>query len=242
MEVDAIGSESSFQEEDYSHAARELMRGVQGSEGYSHGQSDQEGSDTNDDHDVERLGTQAEIMDYYLGIKAVEERGLIDIGNLASWSVSSYKVGLGVEALCEDDPAKYWQSDGPQPHYIDIHFSKRVSVERLSIYTDFGLDESYTPSKIQILSGTGYHSLQEVVTVDLHEPVGWCHVIMDAIRDDAVLKTFLIRIEVLSNHQNGKDTHVRAVKVFSPVKDSTSSEDDPIGLTSITLKSQSIIR
>jgi len=114
----------------------------------------------------------------------MEERGLIDIGNLASWSVSSYKVGLGVEALCEDDPAKYWQSDGPQPHYIDIHFSKRVSVERLSIYTDFGLDESYTPSKIQILSGTGYQSLQEVVTVDLHEPVGWCHVIMDAIRDE----------------------------------------------------------
>ena len=72
----------------------------------------------------------------------MEERGLIDIGNLASWSVSSYKVGLGVEALCEDDPAKYWQSDGPQPHYIDIHFSKRVSVERLSIYTDFGLDRS----------------------------------------------------------------------------------------------------
>lgn len=114
----------------------------------------------------------------------MEERGLIDIGNLASWSVSSHKTGFGVEALCYDDPAKYWQSDGPQPHYIDIHFSKRVSVERLSLYTDFGLDESYTPSKIQILSGTGYHSLQEVVTVDLHEPVGWCHIIMDSIRDE----------------------------------------------------------
>jgi hypothetical protein len=68
MEIDAIGGESSFQEEDYNHAARELMRGVQGDEGYTDGQFYQEESNTNDDHDVERLGTQAEIMDYYLGM------------------------------------------------------------------------------------------------------------------------------------------------------------------------------
>lgn len=114
----------------------------------------------------------------------MEALGLIDIGNLASWTVSSYKTGLGVEALCEDDPTKFWQSDGPQPHYIDIHFSKRVSVERISIYLDFLLDESYTPSKFQILSGTGYHTLQEVVAVELSEPRGWCHVTMDGVRDE----------------------------------------------------------
>lgn len=157
-------------------------------------------------------------VDYTKGIRAVEALGLVDIGNLASWSVSSHKATLGVEALCEDDPMKFWQSDGPQPHYIDIHFSKRVSIERISIFLDYALDESYTPEKIMVKSGTGYHSLQEVVTVDLHEPRGWCHLVMDNIRDDGVLKSYLLRIEIICNHQNGKDTHVRAVKIFSPVK------------------------
>lgn len=114
----------------------------------------------------------------------MEVLGLTDISNLASWSVSSYKTGLGVDALCEDDPLKYWQSDGPQPHYIDIHFSKRVSIERLSIFTDYASDESYTPSKIQILSGTGYHSLQEVITIDLNEPQGWRDISMSSLRDE----------------------------------------------------------
>lgn len=114
----------------------------------------------------------------------MEGLGLVDIGNLASWSVSSHKAGLGVEALCDDDPLKFWQSDGPQPHYIDIHFSKRVSIERLSIYMDYAMDESYTPSKIQVLSGTGFHSLQEVVVIDLLEPQGWICIVMDSLRDE----------------------------------------------------------
>ncbi|PBP15402.1 anaphase promoting complex subunit 10, partial [Diplocarpon rosae] len=42
--------------------------------------------------------------------------GLKEIGNLASWTVSSCKPGCGVEALRDDDTGLFWQSDGPQPH------------------------------------------------------------------------------------------------------------------------------
>ncbi|XP_048537648.1 deoxyuridine 5'-triphosphate nucleotidohydrolase-like [Triticum urartu] len=41
---------------------------------------------------------------------------------------------------------------------------------------DFKLDESYTPSKISIRAGDGFHNLKEIKTVDLLKPVGWVHI------------------------------------------------------------------
>lgn len=37
------------------------------------------------------------------------EMGLKEIGNLASWTVSSCKPGCGVEALKDEDTALFWQ-------------------------------------------------------------------------------------------------------------------------------------
>jgi len=31
-----------------------------------------------------------------------------------------------------------------------------------------------------------------------------------------VIKAFLVQITILANHQNGKDTHLRGVKIFAP--------------------------
>lgn len=131
----------------------------------------------------------------------MEGLGLSDIGNLAMWSVSSYKIGFGVESLRADNPSKLWQSDGPQPHYVDIHFSKKVSIERISLFFCFSLDESYTPSKIRILSGDGYHTLLEVTSVEFAEPMGWSHIMFDSVRQEYVIhsihflgKNFIIMI------------------------------------------------
>ena len=33
-----------------------------------------------------------------------------------------------------------------------------------------------------------------------------------------VVKAFLVQIAILANHQNGKDTHLRGVKVFAPAQ------------------------
>ena len=54
----------------------------------------------------------------------------------------------------------YWQSDGPQPHLVNIQFHKKVSIKEIGIYCDFKQDESYTPSKISIRAGTHFHDLQ----------------------------------------------------------------------------------
>lgn len=50
-----------------------------------------------------------------------------DIGKLAVWSVTSAKPGNGVELLCDDRDDTYWQSDGSQPHLINIQFQKKVN-------------------------------------------------------------------------------------------------------------------
>jgi len=42
------------------------------------------------------------------------------------WSVTSAKPGNGVELLCDDRDDTYWQSDGSQPHLINIQFQKKV--------------------------------------------------------------------------------------------------------------------
>ena len=99
-----------------------------------------------------------------------------EIGLEAIWTVSSAKAGNGVAQLRDWSPDSYWQSDGLQPHFINIHFLKRVSVSEISFYLDFSLDESYTPRKISIKSGMTTHELTEIKVIELHEPKGWCSV------------------------------------------------------------------
>ncbi|KAI5850137.1 anaphase-promoting complex, subunit 10-domain-containing protein [Tricharina praecox] len=141
--------------------------------------------------------------------------GLKEIGNLASWTVSTAKPGNGVEQLRDEDTTLFWQSDGPQPHHINIHFAKRVKVKRIRMYLDFENDESYTPTKMSVLSGTGFHDLIEVTKLDLERPTGWIEVRLDDVHEDGELRTFLIQVAIHANHQNGKDTHVRGLQIYA---------------------------
>ena len=151
------------------------------------------------------------------GLQDLELLGLTDIGNLAAWSVSTYKTGYGVEQLRDDNSETFWQSDSSLPHHLDAHFSKRVSIERICIFVDFLQDESYTPSKIAIYSGYGHHDLQQVSTLELNQPRGWVQIPMNDVSSSNALKTFLVRISILANHQSGKDVHMRAVRLYSAI-------------------------
>lgn len=174
----------------------------------------------------------------------MEELKLVDIGALGAWSVSSCKVGSGIKELREDNPESFWQSDGAQPHYLDIHFSKKVSISGISIFTDFARDESYTPSKITFLAGNGFHDLIEVTTVELNQPSGWTHIPFDEEQEigGKCLKTFLVRLLILANHQHGKDTHLRAVKIYSPMTTYSLNSGILGSFTSRKLQSEAVIR
>lgn len=85
---------------------------------------------------------------------------------------SQFPIGFGVEQLRDNCMDTYWQSDGQLPHLVNIQFQRKTSINQIYIYTDYKLDESYTPSRISIRSGTHFNDLQEIEIVDLVEPTG----------------------------------------------------------------------
>uniref|UniRef100_A0A8P4GCX6 Anaphase-promoting complex subunit 10 n=1 Tax=Dicentrarchus labrax TaxID=13489 RepID=A0A8P4GCX6_DICLA len=95
--------------------------------------------------------------------KQLERTGTVrEIGSQAVWSLSSCKPGFGVDQLRDDNLETYWQSDGSQPHLVNIQFRRRTTVKMLCIYADYKSDESYTPSKISVRVGNNFHNLQEI--------------------------------------------------------------------------------
>lgn len=116
----------------------------------------------------------------------------------------------------------YWQSDGQLPHLVNVQFRRKTTVQDICIYTDYKLDESYTPSRVSVRAGTNFNDLQEIEVVDMNEPSGWVKIPIKDIHDKPI-RTYMIQIAVMSNHQNGRDTHMRQIKVYSPVQQHQSS-------------------
>ncbi|CAO1627347.1 unnamed protein product [Sympodiomycopsis kandeliae] len=156
------------------------------------------------------------------------------------WSLSSHKTGHGIKQLRDPDLEKLWQSDGVQPHKINIEFAKRTAVTHISLWLNVRRDDSYTPTKIQVKAGTGWHDLTEVRFREWNqsdEPYQWKHFLLscanprDTRWEEAIgyeppssspsvglqpIHTWMIQISILANHQNGKDTHVRSCLVWGP--------------------------
>ena len=144
-----------------------------------------------------------------------------EIGHLAVWSVASAKQGNGVELLRDDDLGTFWQSDGAQPHVVNAQFQHKVELCEIALWCEFKMDESYTPSMISIRAGTSCHDFKEVRCVELFKPNGWVRIRLDRERGTVspYLRAYFIQVAVLANHQNGRDTHVRQIKIFGPRRD-----------------------
>ena len=119
-----------------------------------------------------------------------------EIGDLAVWSLSSAKSGNGVDQIRDNSITTFWQSDGQQPHFVNIQFLKRVRITELAIYLDFKTDESYTPQKISIRANNSFYELQEIKQVEFEEPSGWFVLpLHDGERD--FIKTNMVQIGIL---------------------------------------------
>ncbi|WFD45778.1 hypothetical protein GLX27_000402 [Malassezia furfur] len=152
-----------------------------------------------------------------------------DVGSIegTTWALSSAKARHGVAQLMDDDLNTLWQSEGSQPHTVTIHFPKRTKVTHVSVYLDCRRDDSYTPTKILVKAGTHPYDLVEVRYRDFVEPQGWYHFVLDKPDPDVPeeqsatfplepIEVFVLQVCILSNHLNGKDTHIRGMKVFGP--------------------------
>uniref|UniRef100_A0A7S2UYX9 DOC domain-containing protein n=1 Tax=Fibrocapsa japonica TaxID=94617 RepID=A0A7S2UYX9_9STRA len=159
-----------------------------------------------------------------------------EIGNDAMWVLSTAKPGNGVGQLRDGNMDTFWQSDGPMPHQVNLHFHCKATISCVSLYLDYNLDESYTPLRLCIKAGNTQQDLadmkmrqsassREWVTIaELSEPVGWVNLPLQSPSQDpglgegavAPVKAHLVQIAILAMHQNGMNTHVRQIKVFGP--------------------------
>jgi anaphase-promoting complex subunit 10 len=151
--------------------------------------------------------------------EALDTTGQRELGAESVWSLSTAKPGNGVEQIRDDNLETYWQSDGSQPHLINIQFMRKMAVSKLCFYLDYNLDESYTPKRIGVKCGTSLHDLVDVTAVELHEPVGWVSVPLaesSNASSSMALRTHFLQIRIMQMHQNGRDTHIRQVKIYGP--------------------------
>ena len=97
------------------------------------------------------------------------------VRNAFAWRNSKMKVvgGAGARARTRRAILCVSRSDGPQPHLINIQFHKKMHIHEIVVYTDFKLDESYTPTRVSVRGGTNFNDLQEIEVVDMTEPTGW---------------------------------------------------------------------
>ncbi|RAL44619.1 unnamed protein product [Cuscuta campestris] len=160
---------------------------------------------------------------------------LREMAKMAAWSVSSSKAGNGVAFLRDGNLDTYWQSDGTQPHLVNIQFQKKVKLQLVVLYVDFKLDESYTPNKISIRAGDGFHNLKEIKSVELVKPSGWVYISLSGNDPrETFVNAFMLQVAILSNHLNGRDTHIRQIKVYGP-------RPNPIPLQSFQFTSKEFI-
>ncbi|KAI3662588.1 hypothetical protein MP638_000698 [Amoeboaphelidium occidentale] len=165
-----------------------------------------------------------------LGVRETKEnKNRKEIGKYGKWTVSSCKSGFGATLLRDGNLTTFWQSDGPQPHFINVQFQKKINLGTVSLYLDYKQDESYTPNKILIKAGTDHRNAHEITTVELQEPIGWQDIDLrvddgDEGEGSEPLQAHFVQISILTNHQNGKDSHVRQVKIYSRDSDSENME------------------
>jgi len=144
-----------------------------------------------------------------------------DIGNEGIWSLSSSKLGNGIEQLRDDNLSTFWQSDDIQPHFILIQYLKKTRISEVWLYLDYKIDESYTPSKISIRIENSFNEMVDIRTIEYEEPVGWFPILLEEKNSDSktikpYIKTMTLQIMILQNTHNGRDTHIRGVKIFAP--------------------------
>ncbi|KDQ59208.1 hypothetical protein JAAARDRAFT_68724 [Jaapia argillacea MUCL 33604] len=169
-----------------------------------------------------------------------------DIGHLAKWSVSSFKFGFGAECLRDADPDTFWHSDGPQPHFITIEFPRKIAIQKVSLHLSFPLDDSYTPSTVAIRAGTGPSDLQDIRIATLDKPDGW--ITFDVASEPneegdgfKPVHAYVLQVIIAANHMNGKDTHVRGLRILGPIEDHVGN-DDPFPFISPNFKMYECIR
>lgn len=105
--------------------------------------------------------------------------------------------------------------------------------------------------RLSVRVGSHFNDLTELHQVELNEPSGWTVIHLceplateseSTSATTAAVRAFMIQIAVLSNHQNGRDTHLRHIKIHSPVCDATGSTRRQPTFTTVDIQQYATIR
>ena len=143
------------------------------------------------------------------------------LNELGVWTLSSARAGSGVKQLLGSDDRQYWQSDGTAPHAISVQFYERQSISEVAMLVRHIDDESYTPQVITVRAGSLRADLDDVRHVVLTEdkPVGWLRIHLGDPTATGVarfVRAQYLRIVISQMYQNGRDVHVRCIRVRGP--------------------------
>ncbi|EDO15384.1 hypothetical protein Kpol_460p19 [Vanderwaltozyma polyspora DSM 70294] len=159
---------------------------------------------------------------YTQGIRLLNSNNLTNISHLAHWQPSSYKIGNPIENVLDDNMSTFWQSDGVQPHELCIYFSKRMDISLIAIFISLIADESYTPRLIKMYVGHSPADALFYKNIEIRNINGWAALTFEDNRSpDNLLKCQFVRLVLPINHENGKDTHLRGIRIYSPSKTSS---------------------
>ncbi|TBU05114.1 subunit 10 of anaphase-promoting complex [Hamiltosporidium magnivora] len=122
--------------------------------------------------------------------------------------LSSFKRGHGLKELLSSETEEFWHTDDNLPHYIQISFNKRTYVETVQLLLLYSKDDSYTPEKVEVRTGTTTETMSLCTTMTFIEPEGFVNI-------DISSDCFILQIIFICNHQEGRDSHVRQLKVFT---------------------------
>jgi anaphase-promoting complex subunit 10 len=77
-------------------------------------------------------------------------------------------------------------------------------------------DESYTPQKVSIRTGFRADEMEEVNVIHLSQPQGWVRFpVMSGDQVGTTARAFVLQLGIIANHQSGRDTHVRQLKILA---------------------------
>lgn len=174
-----------------------------------------------DDRVVDNDGQPETVASRYRdGIQLLDEDDFTNVTHLAYWKASSFKAGNGIANAIDDNFDNYWQSDGIQPHKVEVFFSKRMDIALIAIFLTLSADESYTPRIINIHAGNSPSDAVFYKTLEVTNMNGWVALTFeDNLPKEKLLKCQYLRFTFPVNHENGKDTHLRGIRLYNKSRD-----------------------
>lgn len=125
--------------------------------------------------------------------------------------LSSSKNENGLQELLSPDLNEYWHTDDNLPHCISITFQKRTFVDHIQLYCNYIKDDSYTPEIIQLWTGIIRERIMFERELDLSQPGGYIDL-------EVKKECFYIKLLIKMNHQEGRDSRIRHIRVFGEDK------------------------